>query len=377
MRIDPRLYGFLEDNGLGRLRPETAKEQLGRNSNFLVVTTTGRPLFVKRIRMGGGDSLERFRACAAFETLRRDDDEVREQLHTAALVAADEELGFLAYDAVTGAESLAQLAGEEEDRVVEEHVEQLGWILAAVHRLSADRVPEREQEPVLPPVSWLDVLPWQVYQGSSAPALQIWHRLQSDAEVRTALTRLRDDERAAAQSAVHGDVRLDQFLVGADGVLRLVDLEEFRRGDAARDVGAMVGEWLHRATLDLLGDRDTDPGAAVGELDLDHEDVVASGVAALERRRPTIARFWRSYREAGGGSDDQAFLDRVTRFAGWHMFDRLIAAAENASRISALHWGAAGIGRQALLHPRAAAPALGLPAPLVPSTHPSLEEDAA
>ncbi|WP_122818054.1 class V lanthionine synthetase subunit LxmK [Nocardioides pantholopis] len=374
MRIDPRLDGFLEQHGLGRLRPETAKEQLGRNSNFLVVTTTGRQLFVKRIRMRGGDSLERFRACAAFDALRCSDAEVREQLRTAPLVAADEELGFLAYEAVPGAESLALLAGDQENRIAEEHGAELGSILAAVHRLSADRVPERENEPVMPPVAWLDVLPWPVYQGSSAPALQIWHRLQSDTEVRSALARLRADEKAARQCAVHGDVRLDQFLVGSDGVLRLVDLEEFRRGDAARDVGAMVGEWLHRATLDLLGDRDTDPAAALGEVDLDHEDVVASGVAALERRRPAVTRFWNAYRAAGGGSDDPAFLDRVTRFAGWHMFDRLIAAAENASRISALHWGAAGIGRQALLHPRAAAPALGLPAT---TDHTALEEDAA
>lgn len=373
MRIDPRLNGFLEDHGLGRFRPETAKEKLGRNSNFLVVTTTGRALFVKRIHMGSGDAAERFRACTAFEDLRRDDSGLQAELQTVPLTAHDEELGFLAYEAVSGAKSLAELAAEEDDDSMRSRAVELGTIVAALHRLDADRVPARAHEPHLPPTEWLNALPWRVYQNSSAPALQIWNRLQSDAEVAQALRQLRQDEREAPTYAVHGDVRLDQFLVGDDEVLRLVDQEEFRRGDIARDVGAMVGEWLHRATLDLLGDRSSDDaGAAVEDLELSHEEVVASGAVALDRRRPMVTAFWEAYRAAGGGTDDPEFIDRVTRFAGWHMFDRLVAASENTSRISALHWGAAGIGRQALLNPRAAAPALGLP--LITDTD---EEDAA
>ncbi|MQW77547.1 hypothetical protein GHK92_16870 [Nocardioides sp. dk4132] len=372
MRIDPRLDRFLDDSGLGNLVPEDAKEKAGRNSNFVVRTTTGRELFVKRIRMGGSDSLERFRACSAFDTLRRDDPEVRDSLPTALLVAHDEELGFLAYEAVDGATSVAELASEDEDSVVETHLDAIGSALAALHRLDVSRVPAREHEPAFPPVGWLDVLPWPVYHHASAPALKIWHRLQSDDGVRAALLALRDDERRAHPHAIHGDARLDQFLIDGDGRLLLVDLEEFRRGDAARDIGALVGEWLHRATLDLLGDRATDTAASLADSDLTHADVIASGVAALERRRPAISRFWASYRGAGGGNDDPDFVDRVTRFAGWHLFDRMVAAAESASRISALHWGAAGIGRQALLHPRAAAPALGLPGE--PTNH---QEDAA
>lgn len=373
MRIDPRLNGFLEDHGLGRLRPETAKEQLGRNSNFLVRTSSDRSLFVKRIHMGFGDATERFRACTAFDDLRRDDSGLMTELQTAPLVAHDEDLGFLAYEAVSGAKSLAELASSEDDDSMRSRAVELGTIVAALHRLDADRVPERAREPHLPPIEWLEALPWRVYQNSSAPALQIWNRLQSDAEVAQALRQLRQDERDAPAYAVHGDVRLDQFLVGSDSVLRLVDMEEFRRGDIARDLGAMVGEWLHRATLDLLGDRvSDDAGAAVEDVELSHEEVVASGAAALERRRPLVTAFWEAYRAAGGGTDDPDFVDRVTRFAGWHMFDRLVAAAENTSRVSALLWGAAGIGRQALLNPRAAAPALGLP--MIEATD---EEDAA
>ncbi|WP_222192510.1 class V lanthionine synthetase subunit LxmK [Modestobacter italicus] len=381
MRIDPRIDDFLEAHGLGRVRPETTKEQNGRNANFLVVTTTGRPLFVKRIRMGSTDAAERFSACVAFETLRQDDPAIRAALGTAPLVATDAERGFLAYEAVTGAASLAEIAREHSrdggarDQAVAHHAPALGRIMAAVHALDVDRVPEREAQPHMPPVAFLDALPWQLYANASAPVLQVWHRLQRDPAVTEALHTLRAEEAAAAPTAIHGDVRLDQFLVGRDDVLRLIDVEEFRRGDVARDLGAMVGEWLHRATLDIVADHVPTPaGAAVADLELSHEDVLAAGAAALDRRRPVITAFWDSYRAAGGGSDDPGFVDRVTRFAGWHLFDRLIAVAEYTSRISAVHWAAAGIGRQALLHPRAAAPALGLPA-LAPTAQ--LEELAA
>lgn len=375
MRIDPRIDGFLRTAGLGSVGPGTTKEQNGRNANFLLVTTTGRPLFVKQVRMSSPDAAERFGACVAFEALRRQTPALRATLGTAPLVTADPELGVLAYEAVLGAASLAEIARDSRadngghDRAVAHHATALGRVLAAVHTLDIEGVPERGGPPPMPPVALLEALPWHLYASASAPLLQVWHRLQQDAEVGEALRLLRADEAAAPPAAIHGDVRLDQFLVGHDGVLRLIDLEEFRRGDIARDLGAMIGEWLHRATLDIVAEHVPDQtGAAVADLELSHDDVLAAGAAALEGRRPVITTFWESYRAAGGGSDDPDLIERVTRFAGWHLFDRLIAVAETTARISAVHWAGAGVGRQALLHPRDAAPALGLPGRV--SSHP-------
>lgn len=367
MRIDPRLDAFLEAAGLGRHRPETAKELNGRNANFLVVTTTDTPVFVKKIAMGSSDATERHAACTVFEELRRADETVRRSLGTAPLLAADAELGFLAYAALPGAKSLAEIARDDDvDAQPEDFAEDLGRILAAVHALDASGVPDRSEPPRLPPLGPLDHLSWESYQSLTAPCLRIWNRLQNDPVTAQAVRDLRADEAVAVALhpvAIHGDARLDQFLLDRDGRVRLIDLEEFRLGDPARDVGAIVGEWLHRATLDLVGERDD--VAAVADLELTHEEVVANGAAALDRRRPVVERFFAAYRDAGGPTatwvDDPAFVDRVTRFAGWHMFDRLIAVAEHTSRVSALHWAAAGIGRQALLSPAAAAPALGLP----------------
>ncbi|MDT9593136.1 class V lanthionine synthetase subunit LxmK [Nocardioides zeae] len=377
MRIDPRLDDFLEAQGLGRHRPETAKELNGRNANFLVVTTTDTPVFVKRIATGSRDAAERHAACVAFEELRREDPAIQRTLGTAPLLASDADLGFLAYVALPGSTSLAELGRQPKDdadadegdagtRDPEDFAEDLGRLLAAVHALDPAGVPPRAEAPRLPPIQPLDHLTWESYQNLTAPCLRIWNRLQNDPDAAGTLRALRADEAYAVEQhpvAIHGDVRLDQFLLDREGRLRLIDLEEFRLGDPARDVGSMVGEWLHRATLDLVGEQDA--VAAVADLELTHDEVVANGAAALDRRRPVIQRFFEAYRTSCGPDaawvDDPAFVDRVTRFAGWHMFDRLIAVAEHTSRVSALHWAAAGIGRQALLAPRAAAPALGLP----------------
>lgn len=358
MRIDPEADDFLKANGLGGVRADTVKEQNGRNNNFLVVTDRDRAVFVKRIAQRSESDKERFRACVSFAALDHDTEE-NEALATVPLLAAEEETGFLAYEAVHRAKSLAEAVPEADESEVLNWAAECGRLLAIVHRMDPATVPERSSEPPLPPVDWLTALPFGVYAQASAPALEVWHKLQNDPAVREALVRLRRDEREASACPIHGDLRLDQVLVEPNGALRLIDLEEFRVGDSARDVGAMAGEWLHRATLELV--KPEVVGTTVVEPELTHDEVLRRGARSLERWRPALEKFWQSYRAHGGGSDDREYVVRVTRFAGWHLYDRLVAGTEMTSRLSALQWAAAGIGRQALLNPEAAAPALGLP----------------
>ncbi len=123
---------------------------------------------------------------------------------------------------------------------------------------------------------------------------------------------------------VHGDLRLDQFLLG-DTTLHLNDWEEFRLGDPARDVGAYAGEWLHRAVLRIPAQETDDAFSAV----LTHEEVVARGSEELTRVLPLISAFHRGYRE-GGGPEDDGLVVRATSYAGWHLIDRLIASTRES-----------------------------------------------
>lgn len=380
MRLDEELDDFLTARGLRRdAGPDAPRLQHGRNQNWLVTTCTGRDVFVKKVATGSPQARARLEACVLFDDVLGTNPAVAQLIRTPRIIAVDTDRGFLVLEAVAEARDAAHAVSD--DDLPEDFPADAGRTLAALHALDVATGPISSEPHHMPPVEWLAALPWHLYANASAPQLEVWRRLQGDAELRTALVALRTAEACAPLRPLHGDVRLDQFLVTPDGSSQLVDFEEFRLGDAARDVGAFVGEWLHRAVLDLNRD-DEDSGA-----ELDHEEVLARGARSLARRQPLISAFWQAYTTvaaAGGRTLDSGFADRAAAFAGWHLLDRLIAAAENRSRLSAFEWAGAGIGRQALLQPRNTAIVLGLvpatpddlPAPSVPTTVPHVEPTA-
>jgi hypothetical protein len=135
----------------------------------------------------------------------------------------------------------------------------------------------------------------------------------------------------------------------------ICDWEEFRLADAARDLGSFAGEWLHRAVRGLAG---YGGNAAVSET-VSHEEIVrrmADGIAAV---RPRVVAFCSGYRQARP-TVDPGLHARAAGFAGWHLFDRMLASARRSSRLGALERAAAGIGRSVLLAPADYAATLGL-----------------
>ncbi|CAM5674675.1 Aminoglycoside phosphotransferase family protein OS=Streptomyces alboniger OX=132473 GN=CP975_34890 PE=4 SV=1 [Streptomyces alboniger] len=193
-----------------------------------------------------------------------------------------------------------------------------------------------------------------MYVHATGAFVQAWGLLQRDAALLEGLERLRATEAEVARVPVHGDLRLDQFLL-AENAFYVNDWEEFRLGDPARDVGAYVGEWLHRAVLRIPAQETDDAFSAV----LTHEEVVARGSEELDRVLPLVSAFHRGYRE-GGGPDDDGLVVRATSYAGWHLIDRLIASTRESGRLSAIVRAAAGIGRTALLDPRSFVSTVGL-----------------
>ncbi|MFI6081406.1 hypothetical protein ACIBBB_10590 [Streptomyces sp. NPDC051217] len=192
------------------------------------------------------------------------------------------------------------------------------------------------------------------YVNATGAFIQGWGLLQRDGALLDGLERLRATETDAARVPIHGDLRLDQFLA-TEAALYVNDWEEFRLGDPARDVGAYVGEWLHRAVLRIPSQETDDAFSAT----LTHEEVVARGSVELDRVLPLIAAFHRGYRE-GGGPGDEGLVVRATSYAGWHLIDRLIASTKENGRLSAIVRAAAGIGRTALLDPRSFVSTVGL-----------------
>lgn len=205
--------------------------------------------------------------------------------------------------------------------------------------------------PPLPSAALLRGLPLPMFRSCSAGELKAWRLMQRDAALAAAVDRLLAQSERAPRVPAHCDLRLDQFLFPATRELPyLVDWEEFRLEDPARDVGSCAGEWLHRAVT-----RRTGPVPAAPS----HDDIMRHYEDGIEQARPVISAFWRGYREARP-DHDPGLAARATAFAGWHMYDRLLAGARYSIRLDAVDRAAAGIGRALMEAPGAAARTIGL-----------------
>jgi len=206
----------------------------------------------------------------------------------------------------------------------------------------------------MPSLELVDGISFQTYLASSAAELEVWRLIQSDRPLREGLVRLKEMEKHAGLCPVHTDFRLDQLLVRDDQV-DIIDWEEFRLGDPARDVGSYIGDWVFRATLDVARADDGETGFIVEPT---HSEVVERGVRSMARLKPLVSSFWRAYTRAVPVGE--GFRRRVAAYAGWHLFDRLIASAWQSPRLPAIARAGAGIGRNLLLDPDRYAAAAGI-----------------
>ena len=346
----PEVNAFLVRLGLGPLDPETITSSAGRNDNWIGTTADGTAVFVKRFRDKDSDERLRRNHTVCTATAGR--------LPTPRLLGADHDNGLLVFEALPEARSAAQLAGD--DAFDDQMCDAAATALATLHNLSSDGIDTSEHP--FPPVASLQSLDLPHYLNASAAELEIWRLLHGDEGIANALHELRatDNEALPSRVPIHGDLRLDQFLLASE-TLYLTDFEEVRLGDPARDIGAFAGEWLYQAvsvTPTSLADASPLGHTAT------HEEIVATGIAELDRRRPKVRRFLHTYLNAAPATvtDDPQLTQRAAAYAGWHMIDRMLAGGQNSSRLSPVSKAAAGIGRTVLLSPADFTTSLGLEA---------------
>ncbi|MFD0480766.1 phosphotransferase [Nonomuraea thailandensis] len=157
-----------------------------------------------------------------------------------------------------------------------------GRAIGALHRLPL--IADRSAHP-LPPTWALHALPLSLFSSARVAELHYWTLLQNDRPLITALEALREREKSVELRSCHGDLRLDQFLLHDDR-LHVVDWEEARVADPARDVGAFAGEWLHHAIRKINSDVDKVYGPGVT---LTRELILERG----PRRSPRCGRWSR------------------------------------------------------------------------------------
>ncbi|MFE6020767.1 class V lanthionine synthetase subunit LxmK [Streptomyces sp. NPDC056441] len=358
----PEVERLLNTLGQGRYDRSTVVALPGRNDTWAGRTTTGAEVFVKRLAGPPEHVRARMARALAFEDLPPTATDGR--LRGPHLLGHDPQHGLLAFEYISGARSGTVLATPGAPDAPEA-ARRLGTALGLLHGLSADtdpggRRPLERELPLLPSPVLLDALPLALYERSSAGELQAWRLMQTDNALAPAVTALLAAERAAPAVPIHGDFRLDQvLLVDGEPSVLAADWEEFRLGDAARDVGGFAGEFLHRTVLETGTPEGDDSRAQLADAVLTRDEVLQRGAIALAGLRPVVRAFWQEYLRARPDADP-SLGRRAAAFAGWHALDRLLAGAARRNRLLGVEKAAAGVGRSVLLDPDRYAPAIGL-----------------
>ncbi|MEV2255689.1 class V lanthionine synthetase subunit LxmK [Streptomyces sp. NPDC050147] len=345
----PQVNALLSALGLGHLDSGGVVSYPGRNKNWAGVTSSGRRVFVKQLDGRDREGRARLERAVSFEQVRAG------RVDTGPLsppcLGWDESTCLMAFELLEEAESGSDRAGHD-DGFGADWCRRAGRMIAATHQLPL-QLSERTQttSAAFFPLGHFQALPLHTFSNSSRAELEAWALIQRDDEVIEALNRLHTASVHVRRRPVHADLRLDQFLI-SQGHLYLSDWEEFRLADPARDIGSFTGEWLHRAVLAATPD---DAGAG-----LTRTGAVARMTAEIERIRPRISAFWHGYREALDQTPAAGLEVRATAYAGWHLYDRLLAGASQIPRLGAFSRAAAGIGRNIVLSAERFTAAVGL-----------------
>ncbi|GAA1033633.1 MULTISPECIES: class V lanthionine synthetase subunit LxmK [Amycolatopsis] len=348
----PEVDQLLRRLGLGVFGGTGTTSFGGRNDNWAGMTTGGTEVFVKRLPDTGEPGSPGITRSLAFERVAAALVSGT-SLASPRLLGHDEENRLLVFSLLSNAQSGIELSLT--GRFSEETCYRAGETLATVHGLDPAGL---DSGPLFfPPLSWLDGIPWDVVQQNTSAQLAAWQLLQDDSESVRALHELRSMEEAADITPVHGDLRFDQFVLSGDR-LYLCDWESFQLADPARDIGAFIGEWLYYAAYAIFVRSKSQSGSRFSGFGVAHEDIIGLGRENLRRIIPRIKAFWAGYRAKR--APDPRLPERAMRFAGWHMYDRLIASAEFQIQLNPVAKAAAGIGRGVLLNPEGAAELLGV-----------------
>lgn len=324
---------------------EEAHPHLGRNISGRLTFADGEQVFVKRI--SGLGAAERYARSVSFHDAV--DHPTLPDTSTPRLLARDEEALILAFEVVEGEKGIgAQIRDDELD---DAGLVRLGRCVAGLHSLPVrDATVTDTSHPFFPPHG-PNAITAQMYYGSTMGQLEMWRLIQGDQSLREACDELVHAD--APKVPVHGDFRGDQVLFAGD-TMWILDWEDFRLEDGARDVGALMGDVFYHRMRTFMGSFAGGLPAAI-----DERAIVARGAEALEAAAPRARMVWDAYRTARGDLDP-GFVHRSIQFFGWHLFDRGLAAGTYYGRLSAVDRALAGIGREAILGGEAYAGALGM-----------------
>lgn len=197
----------------------------------------------------------------------------------------------------------------------------------------------------------LKTLNFEAYWMLSGAELQFWKIVQANALLFSAM--FVPGSITNRLTAIHGDLRLDQFLV-TSRTAHIIDWEEFSLGNPAKDVGTLCGDIFVLHTYQELSL--IQPG--MDDLDAKSHTAITN---AGRRSREAIRNLISAYASASPHIvKEPGFLSDVSRFFIGHLVERVSTKSSLSSRLSGHDKAILGIALQMCRNPKASVSALGV-----------------
>ncbi|MCC9198537.1 phosphotransferase (plasmid) [Arthrobacter sp. zg-Y820] len=324
----------------------------GRNHNAVLRTESQRIIFAKQLRdVPGADA--RFIAC-------KDADHLFRQLEvgsvsTPELIAEDAETRVLVYEYVDGRSLPLALRVDEYDTDL---WTEMGKSLGGIHGSDGSMAPppNASSAPGKTVVELLDALDFDSFWNLSGAEIEIWAILHSQRATLCQVSTRLDPSR---RRPIHGDLRLDQFLLDRSGKLWICDWDEFNAGDPAQDLGMLCGDVF----LAFLNQGIQDLGAISVENGSDGSELIRACLgSSAAKARTAITNVSGAYfaSTSGAGIVDDTFYVRSGWFVVWHMIERVLARASLRAYCTAIDKAILGIAVAMAVSPGSSMKSIGL-----------------
>lgn len=321
--------------------------QTGRNFSALIELKDGSKLYAKQLR--GMFSDLRLKRTLQFDSWFR---KQSVGFSSPNLLGSDSEQRTVVFEYQS---SEKMLENEIRDLTVDfPTLENVARALVEFHLIPVTDPSTLDQSlPEFPPRG-LAVMSLDYLDNSTMGELDLWRLVQADAALQEALTNLQKE--STFSTPIHGDFRPDQILISDHGI-SIIDWEEFRFGEPARDLGTFLGEIFFHGMRTLAS------GLPSSDESPTEEDIVVRGEELLTTVRPFISAFWTAYQNHGteivkergkhshlSTNQLRELATRTVGYMGWHLFDRSLVASAVAGRLSAHDRALNGIGRNLIIN---------------------------
>ncbi|TPR12310.1 phosphotransferase [Apilactobacillus timberlakei] len=213
-------------------------------------------------------------------------------------------------------------------------------ILSKIHSINIDDVDINQSNTKTNHKSPLETMNVNDYKNCSGGELELFSMLQHDLPLLKKLSM--DYEYDIAP--IHGDIRLDQFLIDNCQKLWIIDFEEFCYGDITKDIAGIIGSLIFNSLLGVFSKSIPD----LFNKDDINDDFLKRGSEELDKLTPILKKAIDIYERK---RNTKINIKTLSINVGWFLLERVISRSKLTFKLSEIDKAIAGIGRQSIIYP--------------------------